>query len=299
MIEAYIVERRSMQRNTPSSSLLQVNHGSARSILLTILGEFVYPEEQPVWTSTLLHILTGVGVEEKAARQAIARGAAAGWITSGRSGREVCWHLTPAGRQLIKEGAERVESLSADSAEWDCRWLILIITVPESNRVVRRRLYSSLSWAGFGNPTPGIWISPHPEREGEARRVIDNLKLSSSTFSFVGSCASIGLSEHNLVKRAWNLGAVEAYYEEVLDRFKGLQPKEGDPILFTHVQLVNQWQRFPFIDPQLPDALLPTDWIGRRAAVLFREQRAAWHDAAHARWHELTGAATTADRAGR
>jgi phenylacetic acid degradation operon negative regulatory protein len=129
--------------------------------------------------------------------------------------------------------------------------------------------------------------------------VIDNLKLSSSTFSFVGSFAGIGLSERDLVKRAWNLGAVEAYYKEVLDRFKGLQPKEGDPILFTHVQLVNQWQRFPFIDPQLPDALLPTDWIGRRAAVLFREQRAAWHDAAHARWHELTGAATTADRAGR
>jgi phenylacetic acid degradation operon negative regulatory protein len=288
-----------MQRNTGSSSPLQVNHGSARSILLTILGEFVYPEEQPVWTSTLLHVLTGGGVEEKAARQAIARGAVADWITPGRRGREVCWHLTPAGRQLIKEGAERVESLSADSAEWDGRWLILIITVPESNRVVRRRLYSSLNWAGFGNPTPGIWISPHPEREGEVRRVIDHLDLSSSTFSFVGSCASIGLSERDLVKRAWDLGAVEAYYEEVLDRFKGLQPQEGDAILFTHVQLVNQWQRFPFIDPQLPDALLPPGWIGRRAAMLFREQRAAWHDAAHARWHELAGAVTTADRVGR
>jgi phenylacetic acid degradation operon negative regulatory protein len=288
-----------MQRNTRSSSPLQVSPGSARSILLTILGEFVYPGEQPVWTSTLLHVLTGVGVEEKAARQAIARGAAAGWITSGRSGREVCWHLAPEGRQLIREGAARVESLSADSTAWDGRWLILIITVPESSRVVRRRLYSSLNWAGFGNPTPGVWISPHPEREGEARRVIDDLKLSASTFSFVGSCASIGLSDHDLVERAWNLGAVEAYYGEILDRFKGLQPQEGDAILFTHVQLVNQWQRFPFIDPQLPNALLPPDWIGRRAAVLFQEQRATWRDAAHKRWHELTVAVMTADRAGR
>ena len=288
-----------MHRDRGSSSPLQVSPGSARSILLTILGEFVYPGEQPVWTSTLLHVLTGVGVEEKTARQAIARGAAAGWIAPGRSGREVCWHLTPAGRQLIREGEERVESLSADSTAWDGNWLILIITVPESSRIVRRRLYSSLNWAGFGNPTPGIWVSPHPEREGEARRIIDDLKLSASTFSFVGSCASIGLSDRDLVGRAWNLGAVEAYYEETLDRFKELHPQEGDSILFTHVQLVNQWQRFPFIDPQLPKALLPPDWIGRRAAVLFREQRATWHDAAHARWHELTGAATTADRSGR
>src|SRR5713226_6546103 len=112
-----------MQRDRESSSPLQVSPGSARSILLTILGEFVYPEGGPVWTSTLLHVLIGVGIEEKTARQAIARGAAAGWITSERSGREVCWHLTPAGRQLIGEGEERVESLSAGSIAWDGRWL--------------------------------------------------------------------------------------------------------------------------------------------------------------------------------
>ncbi len=277
-----------MRRDRGSSSPLQASPSSARSILLTILGEFVYPKGEPVWTSTLLHVLTGVGIEEKTARQAIARGAAAGWITPGRNGREVCWHLTPAGRFLIGEGTERVGSLSVGSTAWDGHWLILIITVPESSRIVRRRLYSSLHWVGFGNPTPGIWVSPHPEREGEARRIIDDLKLSASTFSFVGPCARIGLSDQNLVERAWNLGEVAAYYEEILDQFKGFQPQEGDSILFAHVQLVNQWQRFPFIDPQLPNELLPPDWIGRRVSLLFQEQRAAWHDAAHERWCELT-----------
>lgn len=288
-----------MHKDKGSSSPLQVSPGSARSMLLTILGEFVYPEGEPVWTSTLLHVLTGVGIEEKTARQAIARGASAGWIMPGRSGREVCWNLTAAGRQLIRDGAQRVESLSAGFSAWDGKWLILIITVPESSRVVRRRLYSSLNWAGFGNPTPGIWVSPHPEREEEARHIIDDLKLSASTFAFIGACATIGLSDRELVERAWNLGAVEAYYEEILERFNGLQPLEEDAILFAHVQLVNQWQRFPFIDPQLPNTLLPVDWIGRRASVLFQERRAAWHDAVFARWHQLSGAVTTADRAKR
>jgi len=287
-----------MHREKGSISSLQVSPGSARSILLTVLGEFVYPEGKPVWTSTLLHVLSGVGVEEKTARQAIARGAAAGWITLGRSGREVCWNLTPAGRKLIEEGAERVTSLNAGSSVWDGMWLILVITVPESSRIVRRKLYNSLNWVGFGNPTPGIWVNPHPERAGETKRIIDDLKLSASTLSFVGSCASIGLSEYELVDRAWNLGAVESYYEEILERFKGLQTQEGEAILFAHIQMVNQWQRFPFIDPQLPDALLPANWIGRRAAALFREQRAAWHDAAHAQWHKLMDAAPTVDQAG-
>src|SRR5258706_11493562 len=112
MVGAYITERRSMQRDKGSSSPLQVSAGSARSILLTILGEFVYPEGEPVWTSTLLHVLTGVGVEEKTARQAIARGAAAGWITPGRSGREVCWHLTPAGGRMIMEWPGRGDSFN-------------------------------------------------------------------------------------------------------------------------------------------------------------------------------------------
>lgn len=288
-----------MQRNGESSLPLQVSSGSARSLLLTILGEFVYREEQPVWTSTLLHILTGLGVEEKAARQAIARGAAAGWITSGRRGREVYWQLTPEGRKLIQEGSQRVRSLRSSSTMWNGTWLILIITVPESSRVVRRRLYSRLSWAGFGNPTPGIWVSPHPEREGEAKQVIDDLELSSSTFSFVGSSSSIGINDRDLVARAWNLAAVEAHYEEVLDGFKGLNPQEGDSILFTHIQLVNEIQRFPFIDPQLPNALLPPDWIGQRVAELFQERRAIWHDGAHARWHELAGTAMAAARARR
>jgi len=52
------------------------------------------------------------------------------------------------------------------------------------------------------------------------------------------------------------------------------------------VQLVNEWQRFPFLDPQLPDALLP-NWIGQRAAVVFTELRAAWCEAAQARWREV------------
>src|SRR5215216_4746113 len=99
-----------------------VSAGSARSLLLTVLGDLVLPYDRPVWTSSLLYVLTGIGIEEQTARQAIARGAAAGWISSSKQGREVRWELTPAGRRLIEEGSERVHSMSTAPPEWDGNW---------------------------------------------------------------------------------------------------------------------------------------------------------------------------------
>lgn len=269
----------------PSVGGLVVSPGSARSLLLTVLGELVLPAGRPVWTSSLLHVLTGVGVEEQTARQAIARGAAAGWIVGERQGREVRWEITPAGRQLISDGARRVYSLSA-APEWDGRWLILLITIPQSLRTVRKKLYGALSWAGFGNPTPGVWLTPHPERAAEARRVVADLGLRESTLSFTGSSTDVGLSDAEIVQRAWDLDGLVAMYDELLRTYDGARPEPGDPVLLTHVELVSQWQRFPFVDPQLPEALLP-DWIGRRAAAMFQQLRTEWYDDAHARWKEV------------
>jgi phenylacetic acid degradation operon negative regulatory protein len=81
-----------------------VASGSARSLLLTILGELVYPRDHLVWTSSLLYVMTGLGVEAPATRQTIARAAAAGWLIGERHGREVCWRLSSDVKRLIEGG---------------------------------------------------------------------------------------------------------------------------------------------------------------------------------------------------
>lgn len=263
-----------------------VTTGSARSILITVLGELVHPNDQPVWTSSLLYMLVGMGIEQRTARQAISRASAAGWITGQRQGREVRWELTEYGQQLMDDGAKRVFSLHADAEPWDGNWLILLVTIPEAQRSVRKMLYTALDWEGFGNPTPGVWVSPHTNREAQARKVIDELELKSSTLSFIGKASEIGQAEQDLVDLAWDLDEVTEKYEELLIRYSGLEPAQGDPLLFTHVKLLNEWQRFPFMDPQLPAELLP-NWIGRRAAVLFHQLREAWYEDAQQRWREV------------
>jgi phenylacetic acid degradation operon negative regulatory protein len=262
---------------------------SARSLLLTILGEFVLPSDEPPWTATLLHVAGGLGLEEKAARQALARLAADGWITAHRAGRRVRWALTQPGHELLAEGAARIYSFGRNAPPWDGRWLVLLVTVPETRRQLRHKLRTRLTWAGFGSPLPGVWVSPHPAREAEAKQVTEQLGLSAETFSFTGPFAGIG-TQRSLVEQAWHLDDLAARYQGLLARFEDLRPAPGDETLSAQVRLVHEWRRFPLADPGLPRELLPPDWIGARAASVFAGQHRAWEPAARARWRELGAA---------
>ncbi len=264
--------------------------GSARSVLLTVLGEYVLPSGEPPWTATLLHVAHGLGLAEKSVRQALARLAADGWIRPGRAGRRVRWSLTQPGHQLLAEGAARIYAFGRENPPWDGRWLVLMVSVPESRRQLRHRLRTRLTWAGFGSPLPGVWISPQPAREAEAKHVIGELGLAAETFSFTGPFAGIG-SQRTMVEQAWHLGELAGSYSGFLDRFAMLRPGPGDDTLFAQIRLVDAWRRFPLADPGLPPELLPPDWIGARAAAVFADLHAAWQPAARARWAELAALA--------
>jgi phenylacetic acid degradation operon negative regulatory protein len=61
--------------------------GSARGLLFTVLGEFVLPTGGAAPTSAFIEVLSRLGVEEKAARQALTRSGADGLLVSERQGR--------------------------------------------------------------------------------------------------------------------------------------------------------------------------------------------------------------------
>src|ERR1022692_3271759 len=64
----------------------EVGEASARSLLITVLGEYVLPRGGSVWTSVLVRALGLLGVAEKSARQALARSAGEGWVSPARFG---------------------------------------------------------------------------------------------------------------------------------------------------------------------------------------------------------------------
>jgi phenylacetic acid degradation operon negative regulatory protein len=265
----------------------RVGVASARSWLLTVLGEFLLADDAPMWTSTAVTVLGGLGLEEKAARQALARTAGDGLIRAERVGRRARWRLTDAGRHLLSDGAERIYSFAGQASTWDGHWLVLSVAVPESQRDLRHRLRTRMTWAGFGSLAPNLWVSPNVDREAEAKQQLDDLGLTATTLSFTGQFAGIG-SEQALVDQAWDLRDIAARYETFLADFATARPGAGEAAMLTQIRLVHEWRRFPFLDPQLPAELLPPDWIGTRAAAVFRRQHTAWHAPAQAHWHRLT-----------
>jgi phenylacetic acid degradation operon negative regulatory protein len=264
----------------------ELGAASARSLLLTVLGEFVLPSGTAVWTSTLLELLGDLDVAEKAARQAIMRTADSGWIEPSRIGRETRWSLTRAGTDLLREGTERIYSFAAQERPWDGRWLVLTVGVPENNRALRQRLRTQLGWAGLGSPTPGVWVTPQVDREPQARKVLEELGLLVGSWSFVAGAGQIG-DERSLSRAAWDLDDVERRYEDFLELVSRRRPRTDRQALIAQVRLVQEWRRFPLLDPGLPRELLPPRWTGNRAAEVFRERHASWAPRAQAAWAEL------------
>lgn len=269
---------------------------SARSLLVTVVGEFCFPHDEAVWTSALIHTLGGLGVEGHAARQAITRSAEAGWLASERRGRAVRWRLTEQGRAVVEDGLEHSTTYLRQPSQWDGRWLILLVSVPQQERTTRKRLYGALSWLRMGNPTPGLWVTPHVDAVDELRGLIADFGLAGSAIGFIGSTQDVGLSDDQIVRQAWDLADLTARYRRFLTQFSRRRPAAGDETLFSYLELRNLLQRFMCLDPQLPEELLP-GWVGREAAELFDAAGQRWFDGAWKRWHELTQETAPGNRA--
>lgn len=261
---------------------------SARSLLMTVFGNNVLPRGGSVWTGTAIAALAALGVEEKTARQALARTAADGWLHRERSGRRVRWTFTPAGHDLFTRGAERIFSFGRAAPAWDGSWLVLFTSVPEARRDVRHRLRTRLAWAGFGSPAAGVWVTPDPSREAEAKDVLAELGLDDHASSFVARYGAIG-DERAIVTAAWDVPGLGARYDEFLAEFERVAPTDDESAFVAHTRLVDRWRYFPFVDPGLPPGLLTQDWSGTRAAELFHDRNASWGKRAQA-WFGATAA---------
>jgi phenylacetic acid degradation operon negative regulatory protein len=256
---------------------------SARGLLFTLLGEFVLPGDGTAWTSAVLSVFGRLGIEEKATRQALMRTATAGWLEAEKTGRRTRWRLTASARRLLSGGAERIYSFTGPAQDWDGRWLLVSVRVPESDRRARHVVRTRLSWAGFGSLGAGLWISPHPEREAEATAALREAGVAEDVHVFVATRSGLG-DVREMVAEAWDLSAIEDQYEQFIAEFGASTP--GD-VLIRQIELVHAWRRFPSIDPVLPRELLPARWSGLEAARLFADRHERWSSGARQEWKHL------------
>ena len=250
-------------------------------MLLTTLGEFVLPLRAPVWQESLIEALGALGYKLHAARQALARSVAAGWLNTERHGRRARVSLTEETTQMLETGARRIYSFG-DSWEWDGRWLLVVLRVPEERRDVRHRVRTRLAWAGFGSLGGGLWITPHAERERE----LSDVDSVAEMLSFRASLGTLG-DPAGVLAEAWDLKAVAADYRSFIARFARLRPKAPEAVFRAQTQLVHEWRKFPFLDPDLPETMLPARWPRAQALEVFRDRHESWHADAQQYFHSL------------
>lgn len=261
-----------------------VGSPAARSLLLTVLGEYVLPRSGEVWQETLVAALCSLGYTEQAARQALSRSTRDGWLQTERRGRRSRVSLTGSSREFLATGADRIYTFGRPWV-WDERWLIVILRVPEHRRAVRHQLRSRLAWAGLGSLGGGVWLTPHVEREAELTAAIRE-EPDAEARSFVAELGAMG-DPQDLIADAWDLQSVRAQYQAFIDDFVRLRPSTPEACFRQQTLLVHAWRRFPFLDPDLPSSVLPADWPRDRAHALFVERHERWQAAARAHFEQL------------
>jgi phenylacetic acid degradation operon negative regulatory protein len=216
--------------------------------------------------SGLVRLLADLDVDEPAVRSAISRLKRRGVIEAARQGTSAGYALSSAGRDILREGDERI--FAPPAARLAEGWLLAVFSVPESERAKRHTLRSRLAALGFGTAAPGVWIAP-AHRYPAARALLDRLELASYVDLFRSDYLAFGDLAIS-VKQWWDLDAVRAEYE----RFLAVWSRPAtQPELPTWVRVVTEWRRLPYLDPGLPAEFLPPDWPGPEAVALFHTLR--------------------------
>jgi len=243
-------------------------------LIFTLFGEFILARGGSIWTSDLLSLLHHLDVGEHAARNTLSRMSRRGWLVARKEGRRSQYSLTPRGWALLLQGEKRI--FEPPLKEWDGMWHIVVVSLPEEKRRLRRVFRIRLAWLGFAPLTPNTWISPH-DRKAEVLAICNELEIQDHVELFSGM--HLGPSQdQNLVKQCWDLPKLKSKYQEFLKQFEkdydkcksnGKEPLAPDFCFVQRFWLTYRFQYFPREDPNLPAALLPSDWIGFKARQLF------------------------------
>ncbi len=258
-------------------------------LIFNLFGDYISPRGCAVWTSGLLRVLAELQVSERAARSTLSRMKRKGWLGSRRQGRRSLYHLTRKGKALLDEGEQRI--FGPRERRWDGNWHIVIYSLPQEMRSLRRQLRAQLSWLGFGMFLPGTMVSAHPRRSA-VRRLIEELGIQAYVHYFTSASLEMKDSQE-VVQRCWDLAGLnrryskfirqhEQAYEESLaqwEREGKLSPRESFVARFWATY---EYSSFPREDPYLPAELLPSNWCGTEAAKLMANYRSLLREPAEA-----------------
>lgn len=249
-----------------------------RAAMLTLYGDYVLNRGGEIGIGSLVTLLSNFGLSEQAIRSAVSRMCRSGLLKAKRTNRKSYYSLTSEGYSLLTEGAQRI--FQRKKSQWDGNWNIVTYSIPERMRETRDRLRLELGWMGYGALGEATWISPY-----DLTREVKNLlkKLNIEEYVHIFNAQHQGSTDPKaIVSRCWDLDNIHQKYADFLTEYrpklewhlKRLQNGEAiepSECFVARFNLIHEYRKLPFFDPDLPSELLPENWLRPQAAALFDE----------------------------
>lgn len=255
-----------------------------RSLIVTVYG--AYARETGGWLSVRLvvRLLAELGVEEAAVRSSVSRLKRRGLLEQERRDGVVGYALSSSAREILVAGDRRI--FGTDRSALADGWVLVVFSVPETERASRHVLRSELAALGLGTVASGVWIGP-ARLADDVRHALDRLRLTGYADVFTADHVAFG-DLRARVAQWWDLPALEQHYGTYLQRWSPVlaawrrrRTVQAAPAFCDYVRTLTDWRRLPYLDPGLPVEALPARWRGSRAAEVFFGLREVLAEPAH------------------
>jgi phenylacetic acid degradation operon negative regulatory protein len=253
-------------------------------LIVTLFGLYARGEDNWLSVASIVQLMADLGVEGQAVRSSISRLKRRGVVISDRRDGAAGYALAEPTLEMLAEGDARI--FERRRATTEDGWLVVVFSVPESEREKRHALRTSLTQLGFGTTAPGVWVAPG-NLATETRRTLERRGLAEYVDIFTGQHFAFG-DLRSKVRSWWDLDELADLYADFLRRHRPeldigvITPKQAFGL---YVPMLTQWRRLPYSDPGLPLSLLPPGWNGVTAEALFEQLNATL--SAPAREHAL------------
>ncbi len=245
---------------------------SARSVLVTILGDSVAPLGGEVWLSDLFVLTQPFGFNQRLVRTSMYRLVNEDWVVNERVGRRSRYRLTSYAALETADADRRIYQQNPPA--WNEVWsLVFTDTLLSGDGDDEQRLARHLRWHGFVEIARGVWATPDSD-SAATDVLLDRLDLdvrppvAQARFDRLDELVKGGL-----FRSSFDLAETEKAYQSFIDRYRrfhDIDPATVEPVdaYALRTMIVHDLRRARLSDPDLPAALLPDGWVGAEAFEL-------------------------------
>ena len=266
---------------------------SPRDRILDTYGLFARDYGGWIAVGALIALMRELGIDAQAVRSAASRMKRSGLLVPERVDGKAGYALSADGREILEAGDQRI--FGSGARRNDASWLLVLFSIPESERRKRYLIRSRLARLGFAPGPAASWIAPTSLLE-EARTMLKRSELDGYVSFFEGEFRAEANSEH-ISASAWDLDLINKLYGEYLTAQRPISeswvaaPGPDRDAFVAHMNNISAWRPLPYADPGLPRSVTPPGWLAEQAREVFMRLHRQLRPGAHRFYLETLNAA--------